>query len=111
MARPRLPNPRNTQLKLYFTAGELASIKSRAEALGMRPVHFGRAVLLAGGPFAVQTERASSATGQILVQLSRLGNNLNQMVRHLHMMNDPLPADLEPLLADIRAILAREQSR
>ena len=99
------------QLKLNFTADELASIKSRAEALGMRPVHFGRAVLLAGGHLVIQTERASSATGKILVQLSLLGHNLNQLVRHLHMTNDPLPADLEPLLADIRAILTREQQR
>lgn len=99
------------QLKLNFTADELADVKSRAEALGMRPVHFGRAVLLAGGHLAIQPERASSATGKILVQLSRLGNNLNQMVRHLHMTGDPLPADLEPLLADIRAILSRGHNR
>ena|GEM_PF-4540712 len=31
-------------------------------------------------------------------QLSRLGNNLNQMVRHLHQTGDPLPTDLEHLL-------------
>jgi hypothetical protein len=40
-------------------------------------------------------------------QLARLGNNLNQMVRHLHQTGDPLPADLEPLLTDIRRIIAR----
>jgi hypothetical protein len=32
---------------------------------------------------------------------------LNQMVRHLHATGDPLPADLEPLLRDIRQILTR----
>ena len=43
----------------------------------------------------------------IYAQLVRLGNNLNQMVRHLHRTGDPLPADLEPLLADIRQLIAR----
>jgi len=98
-------------LKLYFTAGELARIKSRADALGMRTVHFGRAVLLAEGQAPVQAQLSSRLTGQILVQLSRLGNNLNQMVRHLHATGDPLPADLEPLLADIRALIAGEFRR
>jgi hypothetical protein len=39
--------------------------------------------------------------------LSRLGNLLNQMVRHLHQTGDPLPPDLEPLLRDIRQIIER----
>jgi len=29
------------------------------------------------------------------------------MVRHMHRFHDPLPRDLEPLLADIREIIAR----
>jgi hypothetical protein len=40
-------------------------------------------------------------------QLVQLGNNLNQLVRHLHSTGEPLPPDLEPLLADIRQIIAR----
>ncbi|HEX4409034.1 MAG TPA: hypothetical protein VH206_09690 [Xanthobacteraceae bacterium] len=39
--------------------------------------------------------------------LSRLGNNLNQLLRHLHQTGDPIPPDLEPLLKDIRQIIAR----
>ena len=38
--------PRDKQLNLSLTASELESIKQRAEAVGMRPVHFGRALLL-----------------------------------------------------------------
>jgi hypothetical protein len=111
MGRPKVPNPRDQQFKLYFTAGELAIIKRRAEALGMRPVHFGRAVLLADGYAGVQSEQAISAARLVLAQLARLGNNLNQMVRHLHATGDPLPADLEPLLTDIRSIVTRELRR
>jgi hypothetical protein len=33
------------------------------------------------------------------------------MVRHLHQTGDPLPADLEPLLNDIRRIIARGASK
>ncbi|WP_198031728.1 plasmid mobilization relaxosome protein MobC [Bradyrhizobium sp. Ec3.3] len=111
MVRPRVPDPRNKQLKLYFTAGELASIEKRAQALGMRPVHFGRAVLLSDGRIVIPRDHDADARRQVLSHLSRLGNNLNQMVRHLHATGDPLPADLEPLLIDIRRIIARGNSR
>lgn len=91
---------------------ELASIKRRAAALGMRPVHFGRAVLLdrdakpAGG-----REMNDNLRRLVYDQLVRLGNNLNQMVRHLHRTGDSLPPDLEPLLTDIRHIIERRVQR
>ena len=47
MGRPRKSEPRIRQLNLSLTASELASIKRRAEAVGMRPVHFGRSILFA----------------------------------------------------------------
>ena len=46
MGRPRKSEPRDQQLNLSLTASELESIKRRAQAVGMRPVHFGRALLL-----------------------------------------------------------------
>ena len=43
MGRPKKSSePRDKQLNLSLTASELESIKRRAEAIGMRPVHFGR---------------------------------------------------------------------
>jgi hypothetical protein len=39
--------------------------------------------------------------------LIRAGSNLNQMMRHLHRTGEPAPADLEPLLIDIRQIIER----
>jgi hypothetical protein len=109
MGRPRKSEPRCEQLNLSLTTAELASIKRRAEAVGMRPVHFGRAVLLdQDHPSAVKRAvRSDTLGGLVYAQLARLGNNLNQMVRHLHQTADPLPADLEPLLKDIRQIIAR----
>ncbi|EJW10836.1 hypothetical protein A33M_3997 [Rhodovulum sp. PH10] len=41
------------------------------------------------------------------VQLSRLGNNLNQITRRLHSVNKPSPPTLEPLLQEIRALIHR----
>ena len=110
MGRPRKSEPRSEQLNLSLTASELESIKRRAESVGMRPVHFGRALLLDKTRKAsVGHDQNNSSNIERLIygQLVRLGNNLNQMVRHLHGTGDPLPADLEPLLTDIRQIITR----
>ena len=112
MGRITKREPRSHQLNLSLTASELERIRLRAEAVGMRPVHFGRALILdeMRAPSRHTTRQTASATPLdrlVYGQLVRLGNNLNQMVRHLHRTGDPLPADLEPLLGDIRQIIAR----
>jgi hypothetical protein len=108
MGRPRKSEPRDRQLNLSLTESELASITARALAVGMRPVHFGRALLLdPTRKLATKKDASDNVMHLTYGQLVRLGNNLNQMVRHLHQTGDPLPADLEPLLADIRQIITR----
>jgi hypothetical protein len=109
MGRPTKIEPRDKQLNLSLTASELASIQQRALAVGMRPVHFGRALLLDENRKINSARKEIGSNGERLIygQLVRLGNNLNQMVRHLHRTGDPLPADLEPLLKDIRQLMAR----
>ena len=108
MGRPRKSDPRDKQLNLSLSAAEYESILLRANALGMRPVQFGRAVLLAKNDFSpVKSPQDGGMLRLIHAQLSRLGNNLNQMMRYLHQTGDPLPIDLEPLLTDIRKIIAR----
>jgi hypothetical protein len=108
MGRPKTSEPRTRQLNLSLTESELARITRRAEALGMRPVHFGRALLLEQRAKVVTTSEPSGNVERLIyAQLVRLGNNLNQMVRHLHRTGDRLPTDLEPLLKNIRQIIAR----
>lgn len=108
MSRPKTSEPRCEQLNISLTESEFASIKRRAEAVGMRPVHFSRALLLdQGGKVAARREPAGHLNQLIYGQLVRIGNNLNQMVRHLNRTGDPLPADLDPLLKDIRQIMRR----
>jgi hypothetical protein len=112
MARLKKSESRCEQLNFHLTPSELENIKRRAEAVGMRPIHFGRALLLDQGRRpAVKHEREGNLNQLIYGQLVRLGNNLNQMVRHLHQTGDPLPPDLEPLLKDIRQIIDRRVQR
>jgi hypothetical protein len=73
----------------------------------MRPIYFARALLLDPQRKISVSERDNNMGRLIYGQVVRLGNNLNQMARHLHSTGDPLPGDLEPLLKDIRQILSR----
>jgi Bacterial mobilisation protein (MobC) len=108
MGRPnKTTEPRDKQLNLSLTTAEFDNLCQRAAALGLRPVHFGRALVLDQGRTLEKSTPTSNTDRLIYGQLVRLGNNLNQMVRHLHQTGDPLPADLEPLLTDIRRIIAR----
>lgn len=109
MGRPRKSEPRDRQLNLSLTASELQGIERRALVVGMRPVHFGRALLLdpLRGAAIAKVTPADNTNRLIHGQLIRLGNNLNQLVRRLHQLKEPLPADLAPLLRDIRLLIAR----
>jgi len=104
--RPKVADPRNAQLNLSFTTRELDDIKRRARALGMRPAHFGRHALLNHDEWPAEQIR-SATTGSTIAHLSRLGNNLNQMVKRFHMLHERPPKDAEPLLHDIRQLIAR----
>jgi hypothetical protein len=109
MGRPIVNEPRCHQLNLSLSATELAGIKRRASALGLRTAHFGRALLLEQEQRGTAKRQPENNHQQLIYgQLVRLGNNLNQLVRRLHQTDEPLPADLEPLLRDIRHVIARE---
>jgi len=112
MSRPRQIEPRCKQLNMSLTEAELASIEARAAAFGMRAVHFSRALLLdthhAPAFLRSNRDQAPSQFERLLhIQLVRVGNNLNQMMRHLHLVGGPVPDDLGPLLTDIRALIAK----
>jgi hypothetical protein len=104
----RKPGSRCHQLNLSLTENELLDIKRRSEALGMRTAHFARGVLLNASKIALpENDRHSQAFRRIRLELQRIGQNLNQCVRKFHQTNLPMPADLEPLLHDIRQLIAR----
>ena len=106
MGRPPETNPRCYQLNISLTQDELDVIARRAVSAQMRLVEYGRLTLL-----SKQHTPAPSPVAQIdrlaYEQLKRLGNNLNQIARHLHTHGGSVPGSLEGLLRDIRIILNR----
>jgi len=112
MGRPTKTEPRTKQLNLSLTTSEFERVKERAESVGMRPVHFGRALVLNENSKRSQTTPPDNSVGRLIyAQLSRIGNNLNQLVRHVHRYGGSPPADLEPLLRDIRRLISRGVAR
>jgi len=108
MGRPKISNVRDMQLKLNLTATEYECVVRRARAAAMRPVHYARMLMLDRNVAqAAQPLTPDNIERLDYHALSRVGNNLNQMMRHLHQTGGPAPADLEPLLKDIREILNR----
>ena len=111
MSRPKT-EPRDKQLNLSLTASEFERLRARAEEVGMRPVHFGRAMVLNERHIPKLKSPADHSASRLLYQrLSRIGNNLNQLVRYLHQHGGPMPHDLEPLLRDIRRLLRKYKPR
>ena len=115
MARPRSKTRRIHQLNFSLTGDELTALRCRADAASMHLVDFGRNLLLyptatvrRHAPEKAEAVRALTHAARLLVQeLRRLGNNLNQIARHLHSHAEPAPPSLEPLLREIRALLNR----
>jgi hypothetical protein len=107
MGRPKNPNRRDRQLNISLTSAELESIGARAQGHGMPPVEYSRWILLdQGKTTALPAAPAPRFDRLVYLQLSRLGNLLNQLVRHAHATDELLP-ELASLLADIRDILRK----
>jgi hypothetical protein len=109
MARPKKTETRDCQLNLHLTRIEIEAVRLRASSAGLRVADYGRALVLdvrRAEPLIVARPRVEIA---FVLELRRLGNNLNQVARRLNSAPVPmLPASLEPLLRDIRALIERE---
>jgi hypothetical protein len=106
MGRPKVHEVRSMQLKLNLTAKEYEGLVRRAEAVGMRLTHFSRAIVVSTDASAPREKISDNTEKLIYLALMRVGNNLNQMMRYLHRTGEPVPADLGPLLSDIRQIFS-----
>ena len=74
----------------------------------MRPVDYARARLFAEWRISEAALAAAHHLDPLFqAQLSRIGNNLNQIARRMNTFHQPAPAGLEPLLAEIRALINR----
>src|SRR5262245_25152221 len=108
MARPRKHERRTRQMNIKLTESEEAWVKRRARANEQRPGEFGRAQLLAEREVRRKTrENAADLDPLFLSQLSRVGNNLNQLTRRFNQVDVPPPPTLEPLLQLVRDLLRK----
>jgi hypothetical protein len=106
VARPKHKLKRDRQFNVSLTVREHELLHERAAASGMRPVDYGRARLFGER----RTTEFRAASGHHLdplfhAELSRLGNNLNQIARQLNALRQPAPPMLEPLLLQIRDLI------
>jgi len=108
MARPSKSEKRDRQINLKLTVREMAWLRARAASLGMRPVDFGRAQLLSDRPIKMIARSGGPHLDPLFIaQMSRIGNNLNQIARNFHRFQVPPPADLQPVLQAIREIIRK----
>jgi hypothetical protein len=109
MGRPPNKIKRDRQFNVGLTAREHDLLLACAARAGMRPVDYARGKLFANWRGA-EREAASPLPHLdplFLVQLSRLGNNLNQIARLMNTFHRPPPVDLGELLQKIRALIAK----
>jgi hypothetical protein len=108
MGRPTKKEKRDQQLNIKLTLREIDFVRARANAARMRPVDYGRALLLADRPASrAATNAAPHLDTLFLVQLSRIGNNLNQIARKFNQTGVSPPAALEDLLSAIRELIRK----
>lgn len=108
MGRPTKKDKRDRQLNLRLTAIEMEWVRGRARVCGMKPVDFGRAQLLAERPKrAVRRTPTAHLDPLFLAQISRVGNNLNQLTHCFHKGAMPAPSELGSLLQAIREIIRK----
>jgi hypothetical protein len=110
MGRPKLEIRRDRQFNLGLTADEFAQVLLAARLASMRPVDYGRMRLLSKPKALSRTALAVHQLDPLLLaQLGRIGSNLNQVTRRLHMLAVPEPEELGPVLFEIRALLREAQ--
>ena len=109
MARPKQNAPRNRQLNIGLTDSEYDRVMRRSGAAGMRPVDYARSRLFAGRAVSEAVVASGRHRDPLLLNhLSRIGSNLNQIARALNALRMPVPPELGPVLAELRAILRKE---
>jgi hypothetical protein len=111
MGRPPKLVKRDHQLNLKITREEFEAVCLRAQDFGLPLVDYGRWVLLErGNPKVLPVPPEPLFDRLVYSQLQRLGNLLNQLVRHAHQTGRVPAEELLGLLRDIRALLARHLS-
>ena len=106
MARPRKQPAEQRSVRMpcpRVTPAELAHVEAQALAAGLATADFVRRLVL-GIRVAPRRSRIENAA---IVELIRVGNNLNQMARATNSGHPPASADLRAALGVLRGVLER----
>ena len=88
---------REKQIKFRCNATELLTIKSKSNQAGMNPAKYCRESALEN---QIIIRRMSKDEKNALMQLSRIGNNLNQLTRYFH-EGERMYTELTKLISEI----------
>ena len=116
MARPTKKEHHKATMRLpavRVTADQRISVDNRAATVGMSTSDYIRTLALTTTAPKRKTKMASSLLvelNRVGVELSRQGNNLNQLAHGLHSDRLPNPQTLEAVIADNQATLSELMS-
>ena len=103
MGRPRLAEHAiRENFTVRLTAAERARVEEKARQLNLSPSDYARACLVRGTVRVVQEDGFDS---ELVRELLAIGNNLNQIARHLNATGQIDPTELHEVLAMVRAFL------
>lgn len=114
----RTDEPLDRYMRFRCTEAEGARLMRRAAAEAVTFSEFARRQLLPakhlrrrGGETVTSAPETNASTEAkaLAFQIQKIGVNLNQIVKSMHQHQAPPPAELAPLLADIRAYVRRAQ--
>lgn len=94
---------RDKQMTFWVTAAERDRIRENAERAGVSPSAFVRGLAL-GKPM---TAKPQGEAKELLRQLNRIGNNLQQLQRHAHMIGPSVCECLTHVYARVDAALTQ----
>ena len=95
---------RTVKRVVSFSPEEYKAIVARAQACGRTPARFIREASLG----AVPKERRNMMADEIVLQLGRIGNNINQLAREANAASHfPAEAKLDAALAELHAAILR----
>lgn len=111
MARPRRPIIRDRHVSFRLSAVEHLKLVDKAHRSGLSVGDFVRARVLPARTRRRPAGEAEPVAMPLLSELRRIGVNVNQIAHHCNRHQVPPPAELEPLLAEIRSLLAASWRR
>jgi len=94
---------RDKQMTFWVTAAERDRIRENAERAGMSPSAFVRALALG----KTVTAKPQGEVRELIRQLNRIGNNLNQLLRHAHTMGEVAEDCISHVYKRVDAALAQ----